>query len=147
MKRWFLVFLVGMLALGSLVWASGVKSFPPDGQYSWSPANAPQGGETSIKGQVLEITPPVAKVQTDQGQSYNVRLGPVWFWRKNNYRLNVGDQVEIVGYRQGNLIFPQTIKVGDQEIRLRDARGLPLWRHGGWGPCRCGHGPCQSSAN
>ncbi|MBA2848403.1 hypothetical protein G4V39_03745 [Thermosulfuriphilus ammonigenes] len=158
MKRLSLLFLVALFVLGVINSAkseNGAKTYPPTYNYNYGPTynsgpqgnmmnpnmmNQPvQGGQATIRGRVLDINPPVARVQGEDGQVYNVRLGPIWYWRDNNYSLSTGEQVEIIGYRQGNLIFPRLIRANGREITLRDQNGFPLWR--GHGPC-CGRHDC-----
>jgi len=42
--------------------------------------------------------------------------------------LKVGESVEVVGYLQGDLLFPVVIKTPDKIMKLRDNDGIPLWR-------------------
>jgi len=86
-----------------------------------------------IKGRVLAVNYPVAVVETPQGRRYYVRLGPYWFWKERGYSLKEGMQVEISGFLRRNLIFPIVIRTPQGPIRLRDERGVPLFRP----PCRC----------
>ena len=93
----------------------------------------------TINGTVKAIYPPVAVLETDEGELY-FRLGPWWFWKEKGYSLNQGEEVEVRGYRFNNYIVPISIKTDKQEIVLRDQDGLPLWRRYKKGRGRMGWG-------
>ena len=87
-----------------------------------------------FSGKVSGISPPVAFV-VSRGSRYVLRLGPYWFWQRQGYRLLKGESVKVKGWLCGKMVFPKEIVKGDGSIlKLRDSRGVPLWRRGrGWG--------------
>ena len=95
-----------------------------------------QGGlkEITLEGKVIDFSFPVATIETEDGQRYQVRLGPWWFWAERDYELKPGEWVKIKGFISGHLVFPRVIHTPERVLRLRDQRGIPLWRRGpGWG--------------
>ena len=83
-----------------------------------------------MSGKVEDVSPPIAFV-VSEGNRYVLRLGPCWFWAKQNYSLNKGEEVEIKGWRCGEMVFPKEIIRADRTVlRFRDENGMPLWRRG-----------------
>lgn len=74
-------------------------------------------------------------VKTDR-ETVPVLLGPSWYLEKQAFQLTIGDQVEISGawgWAWGRRAFiAREVKKGGQVLRLRDARGVPLWTGQGW---------------
>jgi len=99
-----------------------------------------------ITGKVVKVNHPIAEVKGDDGKSYEVRLGPIWFWNDNNYKLNEGESVVIKGEIENsslkNYIYPFTMKQGNSEIKFSDSDGFPLWSRGGKGYNGNGRGWC-----
>ncbi len=90
--------------------------------------------EITLYGEIVDVAFPVATLKTEDGKIYRMRLGPWWFWTEKNYTLQPGEWVEVNGFKSGDLIFPRIIKTANGTLRLRDRRGIPLWRKGaGWG--------------
>jgi hypothetical protein len=86
---------------------------------------------TNVKGRMI---PTIATVlETDNGEEYEVRLGPMMFirnMRKFNFRkgieMNViGSQIESQGQRE--VIIAMKITTDGNEIVLRDEMGIPVW--------------------
>ncbi len=84
--------------------------------------------EITIRGQIVRLRPPLAVIETPQGETYFVRLGPYRFWRTQGYKLKVGDKVKIRGFRCGEMLFPKVIRWRGGQIRLRDESGVPRWK-------------------
>ncbi|MCX7823816.1 MAG: hypothetical protein N2260_10310 [Syntrophobacterales bacterium] len=90
-------------------------------------------GMTPIKlsGTIEFIEFPMAILRTPGGETYNLRLGPWWFWREMGYTLNIGEKVEVDGFKSADFIAPSVIRGQGKEIKLRDNNGYPLWGGGG----------------
>ncbi len=130
-QRGFLYLIILIIVLG--LWALS----PQNSRAQRGEAPLPcQGGlkEITLSGEVIEFSFPVATIKTEDGQKYQVRLGPWWFWAERDYELKPGEWVEIKGFVSGHLVFPRVIRTSDRVLHLRDRRGIPLWRRGpGWG--------------
>ena len=85
----------------------------------------------TIKGSVTSINHPVAVVKGDDGKSYELRLGPSWYWKQNNLDLKDNGNVEIKGELEKsngkNFIYPYSINQDGKTITLADKDGKPLW--------------------
>ncbi|MEZ4699075.1 MAG: hypothetical protein R2834_01995 [Rhodothermales bacterium] len=68
------------------------------------------------------------------GERLAVHLGPSWFIDNQDQTFAVGDDIVIVGARIVKdgmpAVIAATVKRGDQELKLRDDAGFPVWR--GW---------------
>lgn len=64
----------------------------------------------------------------------DIRVGPTWYLKQQNYAFVKGDQIEVVGskvkYQGAAAIVARQIKKGDNTWTLRDERGIPLWSRG-----------------
>jgi hypothetical protein len=89
----------------------------------------------TIKGSVTSINHPVAVVKGDDGKSYELRLGPSWYWKQNNLDMKDKGNVEIKGELEKsngkNFIYPYTINQDGKIITLADKDGKPLWAGNG----------------
>lgn len=93
---------------------------------------------SSVEGEITQVQNPVAQLKSNDGKTYELRLGPIWFWVNNNYELKAGEKVEVngaVNENNGTLyMFPYIIKHEGKTIILVDSNGVPLWaRNGKWG--------------
>ncbi|OAQ20978.1 hypothetical protein [Thermosulfurimonas dismutans] len=84
--------------------------------------------EVKVIGRIIKIRPPLAVLETPQGETLYIRLGPYQFWKAMGYSLRKGEKVIIRGYRCGDIIFPKVIRHRGGKIRLRNEKGIPLWR-------------------
>ena len=69
-------------------------------------------------------------IKTDK-ETLPIILGPVWYVEQQHFAVAPKDQVEIRGSRipmqgQSTLIAAE-VKKGDQMLKLRDEKGIPLW--------------------
>ena len=74
-------------------------------------------------------------VETGEGEMV-IHLGATWYWDANGIALNVGDEVEVRGFYDGDEFEIGWIKnvTTDEEIAMRDETGRPLWAgRGRWG--------------
>lgn len=83
-------------------------------------------------------------LKTDQG-SLKVHLGPVWFLDEKKFVIKAGDTVSATGSKvtldnQPGLIARE-VTVNGATLKLRDERGVPVWRGSGRGGMGQGMGP------
>jgi sporulation protein YlmC with PRC-barrel domain len=73
----------------------------------------------------------VMTVQTNDGQSHRVFIGPVWYVEDRAQGMQVGQNVIIqaVAHRRGDnsMLVARSVRVGDRELNIRDNDGLPAW--------------------
>jgi hypothetical protein len=64
-------------------------------------------------------------------QAHRVRLGPAWFVLNQDFELEPGTFVEVVGSRATlsgtEVILAKAVLKGDRELKLRDDAGVPVW--------------------
>lgn len=67
-------------------------------------------------------------------ETVSVHLGPVWFLERQEFSLEPGERLEVVGSRvvfEGRpALLAAEVKKADKVLRLREESGLPLWS--GW---------------
>jgi hypothetical protein len=84
----------------------------------------------TITGIIYDNSRPTSYMLSDNGTYYKVHLGPVWFWKQNNYSLLTG-AVKIKGNvkTQGSelQLYPFTIEQNGSVITLADDNGVPKW--------------------
>lgn len=96
--------------------------------------------ETTVIGlatEVNEITPPSGPPQsilmmTVDNAQMGVFLGPAEWFNRQNFRIEAGARVEVVGLTgarfNGNpAVMPRTVKVGTRVLEVRNAKGIPAW--------------------
>lgn len=87
-----------------------------------------------ISGTVTEIDHPIAKITGDDGILYELRMGPFWYWSKNNLSLSANSAIVIrgeVNTRNGiNEIYPYDITQNGTKIILANENGTPKWSKG-----------------
>lgn len=69
-----------------------------------------------------------------ENDQYTVMLGPVWYLKKQGFRVEKGERLRVSGSRmldrQGTVYVVAATVVKDatgEEMRLRDENGAPLW--------------------
>jgi hypothetical protein len=70
-------------------------------------------------------------LRTDDGVRVPVALGPAWVAEKQAFTLLPGDRVDVTGWRvvpSKPPVAAAEVRKGDATLRLRDARGTPVWR-------------------
>jgi sporulation protein YlmC with PRC-barrel domain len=123
----------------------------------YAPTSEPRGGgwgvdtpygrlydpekEETISGQVIGIEtsapmPGMAPgmqmlVQTDDGQSTRVQVGPVWYLERQDLDMQKNTHVQVTGARaeiDGQpVLMAREVQFDGQVITLRDAQGVPMW--------------------
>ncbi len=97
----------------------------------------PQGDEydlIEVSGQVQEseVMPHAVKLQTNDGEEYEVMLGPVWY---KNIEVKPGDVVTVKGVLHGddNEIAAFTLTQADgTTVTVREQLGRPAWAGRGY---------------
>lgn len=94
-----------------------------------------------IEGEIVEIK----KFTPTKGASYglelvvktktgnrDVHLGPGWYMEDQEMQFEVGDMIEVEGsevdFDDRKVLMAAEVERGDQEMRLRDDNGRPVWR-------------------
>jgi sporulation protein YlmC with PRC-barrel domain len=123
----------------------------------YAPTGAPKGGgwgvdtpygrlydpakEQTISGQVMSIetsapmpgmTPGMQMlVQTDDGKSTRVQVGPAWYLERQDLDVKETTRVQVTGARaeiDGQpVLMAREVQFDGQIIMLRDAQGMPMW--------------------
>jgi len=121
----------------------GTRAAPatPENEKEFPTTEVPRRAEPAkVSGQVesLAVSPgtggrtmmQTAVLKTRDG-SLTVFLGPVFYLRREQFPLNVGDTWEVAGYNtildQKPVLIAREVKRGAQVLRLRDGKGKPLW--------------------
>ena len=123
----------------------------------YAPTNEPRGGgwgmdtpygrlydpakEQTISGQVvsIETSAPMPGmspgmqmlVQTDDGKSTRVQVGPVWYLERQDLDMKENTHVQVTGARaemDGQpVLMAREVQLDGQVLTLRDAQGMPMW--------------------
>lgn len=152
MKKTFAVFL--------LLSAFVLLALAQDGRRMSARERWDQDKVVTLKGEISQVLMPLATFKSE-GKEYTVHLGPVWFWRENDYKLETGAveiRGEIEAEKEALHLYPYVITQGKTMITLASADGSPKWsrsasmmkgmRQGadkcshGSGGKRCEHGCC-----
>ena len=97
--------------------------------------------EQTISGQVgsIETTAPMPGmapgmqllVQTDDGRSTRVQVGPMWYLERQDLDVKENTRVQVTGARveiEGQpVLMAREVQCEGQVITLRDAQGMPMW--------------------
>lgn len=90
-----------------------------------------------VSGTIKSVNHPVAVINGNDGKEYELRMGPVWFWKNNDYKLQTGEKIEISGEIENDngksYLYPFVINQNGKEITLADEDGVPVWSRGGRG--------------
>jgi hypothetical protein len=132
--------LAGVLLLSAITNAQQKADRVPQRNFSYDISR-----ETVLQGTVVQYTPvssvaplgPHVTVQTGSGV-VDVHLGSARLLEANQFSLNSGDSIRIVGenvaYGTGTQFLARVIQKGSQVLAVRSARGLPLAPIGKFGP-------------
>jgi hypothetical protein len=67
-------------------------------------------------------------------EEIEIDLGPEWFLKKQNYRLNKGDDITVIGSRvkrdTGEAVIARQVTRGKETMTFRDEKGFPRWSGG-----------------
>ncbi|OVE76395.1 hypothetical protein BVX98_06150 [bacterium F11] len=71
-------------------------------------------------------------LKTDDGQSIEVRLAPIWFLEMQGHKIQIGDQILVKGSvikkDKKSLLIASTVLRNAETLTLRDDEGIPVWR-------------------
>lgn len=72
-------------------------------------------------------------LETDR-ETIEIDLGPEWFLKKQNYRLNKGDDITVIGSRVkrngDEAVIARQVTRGKETMTFRDEKGFPRWSGG-----------------
>lgn len=143
----------------TLILLAATLSFAQRGNWNWGNDNV-----QTVTGTVTDNIRPCGFLKGNDGKTYKIHLGPVWFWNQNNYALALttatikGNVKEINGE---NNIYPYTITQDGNTMTFTDDNGIPKWSQGkgrgygkgncwnkgngnGWGRGNCCNCPCRN---
>jgi hypothetical protein len=70
-------------------------------------------------------------VQTDDGKSTRVQVGPAWYLERQDLDVKENTHVQVTGARteiEGQLVLmAREVQFDGQLMTLRDAQGMPMW--------------------
>jgi hypothetical protein len=70
-------------------------------------------------------------VQTDDGKSTRVQVGPVWYLERQDLDIKENTRVQVTGARaeiDGQpVLMAREVQFDGQVLTLRDAQGMPAW--------------------
>jgi hypothetical protein len=103
----------------------------PGGQMGTGQANVE--GWLTLQGAIVSVDPDTLVVQTDSGQQVAVENRAWWFAQEQGFSAQVGDQVTLIGFYEGDHFEVGRIDnaTNGQTVRLRDENGRPLWARRG----------------
>jgi hypothetical protein len=69
-----------------------------------------------------------------QTNNLSIHVGPSWYLANKNFKLNVGDKLEVTGSKvtinKEISIIAKELKKDTLTLKLRDENGFPLWSKG-----------------
>jgi hypothetical protein len=89
----------------------------------------------TVSGEIAALDQTTLAVQTDDGQTLLINLGPPRFWESQDVSLEVGEQVTVRYFAEDGEFQAGEVTVeatGDQ-LLLRDSDGRPMWAGRGQG--------------
>jgi hypothetical protein len=70
-------------------------------------------------------------VQTDDGQSTRVQVGPAWYLERQNLNMQENTHVQVTGAQaeiDGQpVLMAREVQFDGKVVTLRDAQGMPMW--------------------
>ena len=88
----------------------------------------------TLSGQVTSVDTTGLTLQTDDGQTLSIDLGPEWFWANQDVTLVAGERVTVQAFEEDGEIKVGQIRLEDGTLlQLRDTDGRPLWAGRGRG--------------
>ncbi len=96
-----------------------------------------------IEGRIESIRGQIAYIRDDCGTTFNVHLGPAWYWEDRGYRLRSDCSVTVIAWQDpfDDYCYAGEIRGRDFCYDLCDSRGYPRWSdreqcHDTWRPTR-----------
>ncbi len=85
----------------------------------------------SVSGEITDVNHPIAKMKGDDGNEYEIHMGPFWYWNDNGYKLEHQVRAQIRGevkQVQGRYEFyPWEITQNGKTMTFADDNGVPKW--------------------
>jgi hypothetical protein len=84
----------------------------------------------TVSGSVTDNQRPSGFLKSDDGKTYRINLGPVWFWEQNNFSLELSAVTIKGGVREINgeyNIYPFEITQNSKTMTFTDDKGIPKW--------------------
>ncbi|MBN1976666.1 MAG: hypothetical protein JW918_04615 [Anaerolineae bacterium] len=82
----------------------------------------------TVTGEVTSFVDDELTIQTPDGEVV-MHLGPEWYWEVEGVALNLGDEVEVTGFYEGDefeVAGVENLTTGESVV-LRDDSGRPMW--------------------
>jgi DNA/RNA endonuclease YhcR with UshA esterase domain len=129
---------VALAALVSMPAAAQEGARGPKGSPRYDPKT-----EVTVKGTVEAVKDSAGRSGGATGrhltlktedETFDVRLGPTDYWKKNGFELAEGDSIEVTGSKvkmnNKDVLIAREVKKGDKTVTLRNAEGVPAWSRG-----------------
>jgi hypothetical protein len=89
----------------------------------------------TLTGQVVSVDTSDLTLQTDDGQTLTVGLGPEWFWSEQGVTVAPGERVTVRAFEEGGEIKVGQIilETSGTVLQLRNDDGRPMWAGRGRG--------------
>ena len=98
----------------------------------------------TVSGDITEVNHPIAKMKGDDGNEYEIHMGPFWYWNDNGYELKHQVRAQVRGevkQVQGRYEFyPWEIVQDGKTMTFADDNGVPKWSKGNGKGKGYGHG-------
>lgn len=129
----------------------------------WRVQNWDKSKVITLEGKITDADRPIITMEAN-GKEYIIHLGKPSFWKNQDMKIEKGTSIKITGMVldiNGKMnIYPQSVVIGEKEIKVSDENGVPVWagnggkfRHGkhgwqgqgngmGFGGRNCGACPC-----
>ena len=89
----------------------------------------------TLIGTVTGIDHPLAEFKSDDGNTYQIHMGPYWYWKDNNYELKKDIKIQVKGEVKGSELYPWEIEQDGSKMYFADDNGVPKWsgsNNNGW---------------
>lgn len=91
----------------------------------------------TLSGNFTSVTHPIATFKGDDGNEYEVHMGPIWFWNENGYELKANNSAQIKGevkqVQNRYELYPWKITQDNSTIDITDENSVPKWSKGNKG--------------
>jgi hypothetical protein len=87
----------------------------------------------TVQGTVLAVELNALIIETTDGQTMPIQLGPEHFWAAQGFVIEAGAEVQVTGFYEDEVSFSAgqvTLLDTSEILSLRDADGRPLWSGG-----------------
>jgi hypothetical protein len=85
----------------------------------------------TVSGEITDVSQPIAKMKGDDGNEYEIHMGPFWYWNDNGYKLQHQVRAQVRGevkQNQGRYEFyPWEIVQDGKTMTFADDNGVPKW--------------------